>query len=182
MPIAIRTAQTTWEGPLASGAGAVRMGSGAMSEMPVTWASRTERADWEGQPGGTGGRGALRLLRDSAIFVVATVARATLGTADRVAFFRGLGRAYGLVGGAALTVALACGAVLAAAHRWDGQLTASTMVAAALVAVTVAGMVQGRQDCGVLADTAETQEPGGFDRVGTLEAALRGRLGLPPVS
>ena len=34
-----------------------------------------------------------------AIFVVARVAHATLGTAERVSFFRGLGRAYGFVGG-----------------------------------------------------------------------------------
>ena len=34
-----------------------------------------------------------------AIFVVARVAHATLGPAERVAFFRGLGRAYGLAGG-----------------------------------------------------------------------------------
>lgn len=80
-----------------------------------------------------------------AIFVVARVARATLGRAERVAFFRGLGRAYGLVGGVALTTALATGAILAATYRWDGQLTASTVVAAALVAVTVAGVGQARR-------------------------------------
>lgn len=45
-----------------------------------------------------------------AIFVVARVAHSTLGAADRVAFFRGLGRAYGLVGGIALATALASGA------------------------------------------------------------------------
>ena len=50
MPIAIRTAQTTWEGPLASGAGLIRMGSGATGELPVTWASRTERADGKTSP------------------------------------------------------------------------------------------------------------------------------------
>jgi lipoyl-dependent peroxiredoxin len=50
MPIAIRTAQTTWEGPLASGAGLIRMGSGAAGELPVTWASRTERADGKASP------------------------------------------------------------------------------------------------------------------------------------
>ena len=80
-----------------------------------------------------------------AIFVVARVAHATLGTAERVAFFRGLGRAYGLVGGSALAVALASGAVLASRYRWDGQLTASTVVAAGLVAVTAAGVVQARR-------------------------------------
>jgi hypothetical protein len=68
-----------------------------------------------------------------------------LGVAERVTFFRGLGRAYGLVGGVALTVALASGAVLAATYRWDGQLTASTVVAAGLVAATVAGVAQARR-------------------------------------
>jgi len=50
MAIAVRTARTTWEGPLASGAGTVRMGSGAAGELAVTWASRTERADGKTSP------------------------------------------------------------------------------------------------------------------------------------
>lgn len=80
-----------------------------------------------------------------AIFVVARVAHATLGPAERVAFFRGLGRAYGLAGGIGLTIALASGAVLTATYRWDGQLTASAVVAAGLVAATVAGVAQARR-------------------------------------
>lgn len=80
-----------------------------------------------------------------AIFVVARVAHATLRPAERIAFFRGLGRAYGLAGGLALVIALASGAVLASAYRWDGQLAASTVVAAGLVAATVAGMAQARR-------------------------------------
>lgn len=80
-----------------------------------------------------------------AIFVVARVAHATLGPAERVAFFRGLGRAYGLVGGVALTTALASGAVLAAGYRWGGFLTASAAVAAGLVTATVAGVTQARR-------------------------------------
>jgi uncharacterized membrane protein len=80
-----------------------------------------------------------------AIFVVARVAHATLGTAERVAFFRGLGRAYGPAGGLALMIALASGAVLASAYRWDGQLTASAVVAAGLVAATAAGVAQARR-------------------------------------
>ena len=80
-----------------------------------------------------------------AIFVVARVAHATLGPGERVAFFRGLGRAYGLVGGSALAAALASGAVLASRYRWDGQLTASTVVAAGLVAATGAGVTQARR-------------------------------------
>lgn len=47
MSIAERTAQTTWEGPLASGEGTLSHGSSAaLDGLPLTWASRTE------QPGG----------------------------------------------------------------------------------------------------------------------------------
>ena len=80
-----------------------------------------------------------------AIFVVARVAHATLGAAERVAFFRGLGRAYGLAGSSALVMALASGAVLASRYRWDSQLAASTVVAAGLVAATAAGVTQARR-------------------------------------
>lgn len=45
MTIAIRVAETTWEGPLDSGAGVLRTGSGAVGEQVMTWASRTERAN-----------------------------------------------------------------------------------------------------------------------------------------
>jgi lipoyl-dependent peroxiredoxin len=41
MTIATRTAQTAWEGPLASGTGLIRMGSGAADEL----------ADSRGGPG-----------------------------------------------------------------------------------------------------------------------------------
>lgn len=45
MAIAERTAETTWEGPQASGSGTIRPASRALGELPVTWVSRT------GQPG-----------------------------------------------------------------------------------------------------------------------------------
>ena len=50
MAIAVRTAQTTWEGPLPSGTGTIRMGSGAAGELPVTWAARTERSEGKTSP------------------------------------------------------------------------------------------------------------------------------------
>lgn len=80
-----------------------------------------------------------------AIFVVARVAQRTLQPPERVAFFRGLGRAYGPVGGMALAVALGCGAALLAGHAWDGTLVAATVLAACLLGVTVAGVVQARR-------------------------------------
>jgi osmotically inducible protein OsmC len=45
-----RRAEATWEGNLARGHGSVRVGSGAVPELPVTWASRTERSDGKTSP------------------------------------------------------------------------------------------------------------------------------------
>src|SRR5437764_3438527 len=50
MPIATREAEIVWEGPLASGTGTLSSGSGALSQLPVTWASRTERPDGKTSP------------------------------------------------------------------------------------------------------------------------------------
>jgi osmotically inducible protein OsmC len=45
-----RTASTTWEGDLAHGAGTLSLTSGATGDLPVTWASRTERSDGKTSP------------------------------------------------------------------------------------------------------------------------------------
>lgn len=79
-----------------------------------------------------------------AIFVVARVASRTLEPGQRVEFFRALGRTYGVVGSAALLVALASGAVLLSGHEWDGLMVAAVILAAALLVVTAAGMAQAR--------------------------------------
>ncbi|HEX7291365.1 MAG TPA: OsmC family peroxiredoxin [Conexibacter sp.] len=50
MPIAERSAQTTWRGSLAGGSGTTSSGSGALGELAVTWASRTERSDGKTSP------------------------------------------------------------------------------------------------------------------------------------
>ena len=50
MSIAQRSAVTTWTGPLVSGAGTVTAGSGALDDLAVTWASRTERPDGRTSP------------------------------------------------------------------------------------------------------------------------------------
>ncbi len=48
---AIRQARAVWQGDLASGAGKVSAStSGAFSDLPVTWASRTETADGRTSP------------------------------------------------------------------------------------------------------------------------------------
>ena len=40
-----RRAEVTWEGDLFEGAGRVALASGVATELPVTWASRTEEPD-----------------------------------------------------------------------------------------------------------------------------------------
>jgi osmotically inducible protein OsmC len=50
MPIAERSAQTTWRGSLAAGEGILTSSSGALGELPVTWASRTERSEGKTSP------------------------------------------------------------------------------------------------------------------------------------
>jgi lipoyl-dependent peroxiredoxin len=50
MAIAQRTASTSWDGDLAHGNGAVTGASGGLGELPVTWASRTERSDGKTSP------------------------------------------------------------------------------------------------------------------------------------
>lgn len=48
---AIRRAEVTWTGDLMSGSGVVSaVSSGAFSELPVTWASRTESSDGRTSP------------------------------------------------------------------------------------------------------------------------------------
>jgi lipoyl-dependent peroxiredoxin len=50
MPIARREAETVWEGPLARGTGTLTSGSGALEQLTVTWASRTERPNGKTSP------------------------------------------------------------------------------------------------------------------------------------
>jgi uncharacterized membrane protein len=80
-----------------------------------------------------------------AIAVVARVASRTLAADQRVGFFRALGRSYILVGVPALIVAYGTGGGLLSDHSWDGVLTATVVVAAALVATLAFGVVQARR-------------------------------------
>ena len=79
-----------------------------------------------------------------AIFVVARAAAASLEPAQRVAFFQALGRRYGVVGSAALLVALGTGAALLRGHAWNELLVAAAIVAGALLVAAGAGMAQAR--------------------------------------
>jgi len=79
-----------------------------------------------------------------AIFVAARAASRTLDPAQRVAFFRSLGRTYGVVGTTALLVAIASGAILLDDHPWDGLLIATAILTGALLLAAGAGMAQAR--------------------------------------
>ena len=50
MPTAERRAEVVWEGDLPRGSGRFSVGSKAMDEQAVTWASRTERSDGKTSP------------------------------------------------------------------------------------------------------------------------------------
>jgi lipoyl-dependent peroxiredoxin len=69
MAIAERTAETTWEGPLANGSGTIRPASGALGDLPVTWASRTS------EPGGKTSPEELAAAAHSSCFAMALALR-----------------------------------------------------------------------------------------------------------
>lgn len=50
MAVAERSAHAVWQGNLTQGGGNVTVGSGAVGELPVTWAARTERSDGKTSP------------------------------------------------------------------------------------------------------------------------------------
>ena len=79
-----------------------------------------------------------------AIVVVARAARATLEPRAQVAFFRALGRSYGVVGTTALALTLGSGAALLSERSWSATALAAVLVAATLVLVTAAGVRQAR--------------------------------------
>ena len=80
-----------------------------------------------------------------AIAVVARVATATLDAKARVAFFRRLGRTYGILGTSALAVCYGTGAALVYGRTWDGALIATTVVATGLAISLAVGVTQARR-------------------------------------
>src|SRR5215203_1223683 len=48
--LAERRAEIVWEGDLLQGGGKFTVGSGALGEMPITWAARTERSEGKTSP------------------------------------------------------------------------------------------------------------------------------------
>lgn len=79
-----------------------------------------------------------------AIAVVARVASSSLNAADRIAFFRWLGRTYLPVGSAALICALLSGAVLLWGRPLDGLLVVTVTAALLLVVLLAVAVSQAR--------------------------------------
>jgi osmotically inducible protein OsmC len=50
MAVAERRADVTWQGNLTAGSGVASLGSGVLTETPVTWASRTQAPDGKTSP------------------------------------------------------------------------------------------------------------------------------------
>ena len=50
MALAERTTTAVWDGDLAHGSGAIKGASGALDDLAVTWASRTQRSDGKTSP------------------------------------------------------------------------------------------------------------------------------------
>ena len=114
------------------------------------------------------------------IFLVARIASRTLDPEYRVAFFRGLGRAYGILGTGALLVALGTGAILVdQEHGWDSLAIAGAVLAGALLLATGLGMAQARAMTRLR--RRALGEPGLADRVrqgATLAGVLRSAIGM----
>ena len=117
-----------------------------------------------------------------AIVVVVRAANRSLEPAQRVAFFRALGRGYLVVGGPALVVALGTGAGLLSDHGWDALLIATVAVAAVLVLSLAVGVAQARRmtrlRAAALASAQDVRLSAGVRRGARAAAALRGTIGL----
>lgn len=114
--------------------------------------------------------------------VVARSTKSVLEPAARVALFRSIGRAYGLVGGTALIASTGAGLAIAGAPRfWSGTTVAAVVLAGVLLVITGAGVGQARL-MSRLRDQALTGEEAALVRrvrSGTLAAgALRSGIAL----
>ncbi len=77
--------------------------------------------------------------------IVARAARGVLDETSQVAFFRSVGRRYGIVGTTSLLVAIAAGIALSwPPASWSGAIVGALILAGLLVVATVVGMMQAR--------------------------------------
>ena len=110
-------------------------------------------------------------------------ARKVLDGPSQVALFRAIGRRYGIVGTAALLVAIGCGLALAwPPSTWSGTIDAAVVLSGVLVFATGAGIAQARamtalrsRAMGAPGDVAAAEA---LRRGRTLAGALRGTMAV----
>jgi hypothetical protein len=91
---------------------------------------------------------------------------------SQVALFRAIGRRYGIVGTAALLVAIGCGLALAwPPSTWSSTIDAAVALSGALVLLTGAGMAQARAMTGLRRQAVIAP-----DDLVTANAVRRGRI------
>ena len=119
------------------------------------------------------------------LFAIAIVARVTnrvLEPTARVAFFRALGRAYGIVGTASLVVAYATGATLLRNTGWDPATIAAAVVSAALAVALAAATLQARRMTRLRGQALDQADDMALDtrvrRCAVGARALRGLIGV----
>jgi hypothetical protein len=104
--------------------------------------------------------------------LVTSTARRVLDAPSQVAFFRAIGRRYGIVGTGALLVAIGAGLALSwPPSTWSSTIDAAVALSGALVLVTGAGMAQARAMTKLRRRSASS--PGDL---GAADAVRRGRL------
>lgn len=116
-----------------------------------------------------------------AIAVVARSAAKSLDPADRVKFFRSLGRSYLVVGSIALVVALATGAILLPGRDAGALLISTIAVAAILVLLLIVAVAQARKMTRLRRRRLTDTDPylaEQISRGGRTAAILRAALGL----
>lgn len=116
------------------------------------------------------------------IVAVSRSAAKALEPAQRIAFFRSLGRSSLKVNTPALLIAYITGAALLRHHRWDATLVATVVVAALLLVVFLAGVAQARHMTRLRTHAMESSggnKPSTAVRRGSHVAnALRGSIGV----
>ena len=115
--------------------------------------------------------------------IVAKAARGVLDESSQVAFFRAVGRRYGMVGTASLLIAIAAGLALSwPPSSWSRTIDAALVLAGVLAVSTVAGMTQARAMTAlrrkVITNPGDSATEGALRRGRLLANGIRGLMAL----
>ena len=115
--------------------------------------------------------------------IVAKAARGVLDESSQVAFFRAVGRRYGMVGTASLLIAIAASLALSLPpSSWSRTIDAAAVLASVLVVATIAGMMQARAMTALrrklIANTRDSSTAVALRRGRLLANGIRGLMAL----